>query len=594
MKLLHSFVFLLFIGLTALQGQDFRLVCPGDVTISCTENYSDLNKWGKAYTDENGFIKWQHDCKVVYNINDCGVGTITRTWGVENPNNWQWLTCTQVITLSNANAFGYRDITFPQDITIESCNPQDSVKHLPRPYDKPTWKTNKCARPMVNYSDEVFRVNDGCVKIIRTWKILDWCVYDPYKNPGIGIFTAQQVIKLITIDPDAKISCPKDTIVVASQDCNGVYVKIDPATVVSPCKMPFVIHNTSKYADSTGNDASGFYPNGTTKFYYIAEYGCGSEIKCELTVIVKNTIPPTPYCLTGVIVDLMPVDQDLDGIAESGMIEVWASDLNKASFHKCPKQKLRYSFSKDVLDRARIFTCAELGENEVEMWVTDSLGNADLCKTKIIIQNNLNVPDCKRKDSLGHVRYDLSISFWDETRKQKKTNLRLSLENMVSHVITPAAQDQNASYILNGLRKDQEYELKYAFTGTEIKGIDLFDVQLLEDHLKGRRTITDPYRLLAADLNADAIIDHTDLQLLKDLIGGVLKPSSLPEPYKMIPEGFGTNATTILQDYNQLKLRIPVHQETSMEKNYLLLRTGDVSAFGPALKKVKLSASDKE
>ncbi|MGB4817721.1 MAG: hypothetical protein WBP33_01285, partial [Saprospiraceae bacterium] len=71
MKLLHSFVFLLFIGLTALQGQDFRLVCPGDVTISCTENYSDLNKWGKAYTDENGFIKWQHDCKVVSNINDC-------------------------------------------------------------------------------------------------------------------------------------------------------------------------------------------------------------------------------------------------------------------------------------------------------------------------------------------------------------------------------------------------------------------------------------------------------------------------------------------------------------------------------------------
>ena len=86
--------------------------------------------------------------------------------------------------------------------------------------------------------------------------------------------------------------------------------------------MLFVIHNTYKYADSTGNDASGFYPNGTTKFYYIAEYGCGSEIKCELTVIVKNTILPTPYCLTGVIVDLMPVDQDLDGIAESGMIEV--------------------------------------------------------------------------------------------------------------------------------------------------------------------------------------------------------------------------------------------------------------------------------
>lgn len=112
---------------------------------------------------------------------------------------------------------------------------------------------------------------------------------------------------------------------------------------------------------------------GTTEFYYTAEYGCGKEIKCKVKVTVKNKIGPVPYCLNGLIVALMPVDTNKDGTPDDGMIAVWAKDFNLGSYHPCGYKKLTYSFSSDTTIKSRIFTCADLGKNEVQMWVTDSL-----------------------------------------------------------------------------------------------------------------------------------------------------------------------------------------------------------------------------
>ena len=350
-------VLTLFLFLSVPAFCDFSLVCPADVTISCTEDYlHDLNIYGKAYSDHNGNIQYLHDCKTVIDINDCGIGTIKRTWGVENPENWQWLTCTQVITVSNKNAFGYRDIQWPLSLEIRSCNPWEDVKHLQAPYDAPSWLTPKCAKPMTSYKDTKFRVNDGCEKIVREWKVLDWCQYDPVLFPGRGIFTAVQVIKLIALDTAAALICKSDEVFVNNHNCDSLYLNLEAAQFTGSCPIYHKVSNNSPFATDKGADASGYYPNGITEFYYTAEYACGTEIKCKTRIEVKNGIKPTPYCLTGVILTLMPADTDHDGIIDNGMIEVWASDLDKASWHSCPKQKLSFSFSPDQTDRSRVYT----------------------------------------------------------------------------------------------------------------------------------------------------------------------------------------------------------------------------------------------
>lgn len=97
--------------------------------MSCKEDYlHDLNVFGRAYTDYNGLIQYQHDCKTIIEIDDCGKGTIKRVWGVENLENWKWLSCTQVITISNLDGFNYRDVNWPPSLVIKSCNPQADIK----------------------------------------------------------------------------------------------------------------------------------------------------------------------------------------------------------------------------------------------------------------------------------------------------------------------------------------------------------------------------------------------------------------------------------------------------------------------------------
>jgi hypothetical protein len=566
---------------------DFKLVCPPDVTISCTEDYSDLNRWGKAYTDENGHIQWQHDCKIVYQINDCGVGTIMRTWGVLSPETWQWITCSQLITLSNANAFGYRDITFPPSLTIESCNPEDSLKRLPRPYDKPVWKTNKCAKPMLSYSDVRYKTTEGCTKIVRTWKVLDWCVYDPYTNPGAGIFVGTQVIKLITTDPTAALICLKDTLVIADKECGGADVSLPPAQFVSVCNIPFVIRNNSPYARGQGADASGIYPVGITKFYFTAEYACGTEIKCEMVVRVESKIPPTPYCLTGAIIDLMPVDDDKDGVPDRGMIEVWASDLNKGSFHKCPGQKLVFSFSKDQNDRVKTFTCDELGDNEVEIWVTDTLGNQDFCKTTIQIQNNLGIPNCKRKNLQGG-KFELSFSLRQAGTNQPVSSLTPLLLSPAGQIMMPFTTPRSGKYEQFDLNTETSYELKLKCSLNDLRHIDGFDLLKLEEMIQNPLLQKDPLRLLAADLNADDKLDETDVKMLRTLLSSEIRHIDLPTPYKVIPADYVfADPLNPFTEYRSLKLEVRSDQTTKLNKEFLVIKTGDISSYGIVRKKSK-------
>lgn len=555
---------------------DFSLVCPPDVTVSCREDYlHNLNfSFGKAYTDYNGVITYQHDCKTIIEIDDCGKGTIKRVWGVENPENWKWLTCSQVITISNANGFVYADITWPLSTVIRSCDPQSDFKKLQAPYDAPDWSTPKCAKPMVSYKDNHFKVDDGCEKIIREWKILDWCQYDPINYPGRGIFSYTQVIKLISISDSINLLCKKDTIVLNNKSCDSIYVQFDSAIFQSGCKVYHKIYNTSKYALYAGANASGYYPNGITKFYYIAEYACGTELKCEVTVDVRNKLQPTPYCLTGVILTLMPVDANNDGVIDDGMVTVWASDLDKGSWHKCPGQKLNFSFSKDILDRFRIYSCKEVGTNQVEIWVTDSLGNQDVCKTEIVVQNNNpNIPNCDGNLTGGKKSIRGKIIFLNTIPPPK---IQVNLISSLQQSNIELDKNSHFEYLFNDLNADQSYLIQSSCQLFLSSALDYDDLSYLKKLVDGKVKPSSPYILLAADINQDHEINQLDYNLLKQVV--YFKRSNLMATnWIFIPESFTfSNPTNPFNEIMPLGIEIQKLNRDMDNQNLIAVRVGDL------------------
>lgn len=605
--------------------QAIWLECPKDVTINCEEDVSNLDKWGKVWIWEN-YVKREgpKPKTIIYNTNACGIGTIIRKWEYEDKN-WKFHTCEQTITVVPSGVlFSQSDIIWPKSTELEGCNVNADPKSLPREFSYPRFVNKKCSQPMYSYRDMKFTVSDGCMKIIRDWKVIDWCQYVPNANPPKGVWTYTQVLKLVVKDSTAYIRCPKDTIVMAASDCKGAYVKLDTAVAFSKCGNISKIRNTSPYATAPGPDASGNYPIGTTKFFFIAEYGCGQEIKCEVQVKVLNKIAPSPYCLNGIIVALMPIDTNRDGQTDAGMVEVWAKDLDRGSFHKCGQRNLNFSFSSNPNEMKRIFTCDDLGKNEVEIWVTDSSGNQSFCRTTIEIQNNnARIPNCKRKDSLrtnppallsigGQLTYpgnrpaeNVIIEIVDtdsySVTLRKDTTVRIKYDTIKApsgtvyyvqkrdSVITEKRdtllgswrRSSNSNslghYSFLPLEKNKNYKLTPKLK-PDPEGIDIDDAITLLRHLLGTEIITNPYHLLAADVNLDKVIDYADFNLLYSVINGSISHNQLPSHWRFVPKKFkpGPGKNLYQESFDEFLVYSRIQGNVS-DGDFFVVKTGDIN-----------------
>lgn len=558
----------------------FLLECPPSVTVYCYDDVSNLDKWGKGYIWKNYAKTAVAPNKVIYNTNSCGIGTITRYWEVEDPY-WNIQKCYQIITILGGPAFGQADIIWPPAYTIEGCNPSTDPRTLPAPYNYPTFKKLKCSQPMYAYKDSKFTISDGCMKIIRDWKVIDWCQYKPNAYPSVGVWTYTQVIKLIVTDSTAKLFCPRDTVVDSRADCKGLFVKLDSAKAISKCGFILNIRNTSPYSKSKGPDASGDYPLGITEFFFIAEYGCGKEIKCKVRVSVRNKIGPVPYCLNGLITALMPIDTNRDGLPDVGMIEIWAKDFNLGSYHPCGYKQLKFSFSSDTTNKSKIFTCDDLGKNEIQMWVTDSLGNQSYCRTYLEIQNNnANIPNCKRKDSIktiiivsglvidnqGKAMADVQMTLKSKTTttilpgidtiikirydtivtksglklyvRHHDTSFVVTQDTIYNQWKTDLMSDPNGKYSFKDLLKNESYYLQTTKREKDLKGININDVIVLLRHVSGSVKINDPFKLIAADVNCDGVVNNADFELLYALVLGTNSYHSILKHWRFIPKSF--------------------------------------------------------
>ena len=131
-------------------------------------------------------------------------------------------------------------------------------------------------------------------------------------------------------------------------------------------------------------------PYGNHKIKWIVEDGCGNEKVCEYPIEVKDCKAPTVVCLNGLSVNIMP----------TGMITLWDTDFLKYKEDNCtPAPKIitgirragsGTGFPRDAQGNPITnvnFTCADVGQQEVELWGEDLAGNADFCLTYVLVQD---------------------------------------------------------------------------------------------------------------------------------------------------------------------------------------------------------------
>ncbi|MDA9773480.1 T9SS type A sorting domain-containing protein [Saprospiraceae bacterium] len=536
----------------------FEISCPADVTINCGDDIYDLSDYGNAqYKDYNGW----HDAGspvVEYDLNNCGIGTILRTWSATNPYGNTTIYCSQTLTV-DGSSFDESNISWPQtDLEVSGCNPDLSPNALPPGYQTPTWTAGTCAIIGTSYTDKVFYFSGACKKVIRTWEVINCCVYNPYNGHGSWKFN-QEINVTISDVPD--VTCPSD-ITVESYDCNGAYVEVPGITVPdTECSDQVTIMNNSPYSANGGADASGDYPLGTTLITFTADYGCWQKTMCQVSVTVTDNTAPTPYCIYGLSIALMGIDADDDGTNEDGMVEVWASDLDKGSYPSCNSTSdLIFSFSDDPTDTRRIFTCDDVGRNDVEIWVTDDQGRQNYCNTYIRVQNNgANIPDCEDSDDFstisGHVTshfgramgymelqatatshegiptevqvYELVETIYDSIVNASGTTIYFysidSIWSTETQMEYPSQEFYTYQYTDMYTFEDMHHYNDYQIFGTVIEddyqSINLADKVMIEAYIAGEETFN-TWQLMAADVNQDGDIDEEDVLMIEAILAG--------------------------------------------------------------------------
>lgn len=494
--------------------------CPEDVELDCHADYEDLSMTGEAIAIDNCSVA-SLEYKDSGTISSCGEGEITRTWTAVDEAGFK-NSCIQVITLNNNDDFRESDIRWPFDYDTETCSSNLNPENLPSVYREPTFNNVGCSLVAATYKDQTFTfVDEACVKILRTWTVIDWCTYDDTQTENTdGLYEHTQIIKLANSRAPSISNC-QDREVQTFGDCSGVFdftvLATDDCTPETQLEYRYEIDldNDGSY-DLSGNSAriNRTLSNGTHKIQYWVEDNCGNTSNCEFLVTLVDGKKPTPYCRATVVTATMN---------STGMVSIWASDFNIGSFDNCTADEdLRISFSTNVNDIETVLSCDDIPNNEealipLKMYVTDEAGNYDFCDVEVHLQDNLS-DYCQSEGNM------ITLSGTLESQYQKPlSQVEVAITNSSNgQTAATVYTDENGKYTATGLPQSNNYSIRATKNDGVRNGVNTLDLVKIQRHILGLEVLDNPFDIIASDINNDEKIKPSDLLTLRKLILGLI------------------------------------------------------------------------
>ena len=645
------------------------LHCDDDLLLHIDwDNIDELNEtFGEAWAEDNCNAVAQQ-IVVINNLNDCGWGTVVRTF--EATDDWGNVStnlCEQVITVYEVHNY---EIKFPKDAS-EECGVPNS--------DTLVYNTLGCDLITVNVQDEPYEAtSDECYKILRTYKVINWCEWDGESAPivierdedcddapgdedvyvmvrtiwngdspqyitymdrdndesntnpfigtsrctnlpkpnghwanssinieltSVGHWQYTQVIKVYDfVAPTAEVGS-YDVFCSENDQCNGdVNISF---TVEELCDLDVVsvegfidlyadelldgdaivtTVSTDEETNSIIFEISGTYPLGTHMFGVHIEDGCNNVTWLEIPFEVTDCKAPTPVCINGLTVTLMP---QVDGCCA---MAIWASDFIASEVEDCT-EPIRYSIHReaDVIDGSDIpnpeatglvLDCNDESEVVILIYSWDSAYNPyavqpdgsiggpnyDYCETYVMVQAHEDcapaglsmvsgVIETEEMDGVEDVEVMLSGNSSDETYTVSDGSYEFSvLENGYDYTITPHLDENDGN------------------------GVTTYDLVLITKHILAVQLLDSPYKMIAADANNSGSITTADMIQIRKLILGIYDefPNNTSWRFVDADYGFPDPSNPWLEEFPEFR-NINNLSEDMLAENFIGAKIGDVN-----------------
>ncbi|MDX1685257.1 MAG: T9SS type A sorting domain-containing protein, partial [Saprospiraceae bacterium] len=549
-----------------------RVKCPPNITVDCRFDYdpNNLDVFGKmVHFDslrepiviDSDTVRFDgpaidglayDNCPMVMvdtswfeRFDQCGNGRLYRDFYAVDAQGQRSFMCRQHITFVNSRPFTERDIIWPVDFdTVNVCTtfPFDP-DFLSEERAYPRFRIDdECSLLGATYKDHVIDNTggaEGCFKILRKWKVIDWC--QNYNNE-FETWEHEQVIIVENNRPPAISSrtCQDTVICFFTPNCIPPEITLSIAAIddCTPRDQLFIkakidFDNDGSF-DTTrldGNSVTDQFPAGIHRIKWFVEDLCGNETTCEHLFELRNCKAPLAYCRTGAILELVPWDTTGDGNPDTEKVILWAKDLDDGSSTACGTG-LVFSFSADTTERSRVYDCDSIGDRMVTIYVTDrQTGVSSRCRTMVTIQDNNNVSVCPQTLT-GNIS---GLIHTPDTEMMEDVAVELEGSGM------PADLTENGIYEFNGMPFGGHYVLKPGKNDDPMNGVSTSDIVKLHRYLLGKTTLNGPYEYIAADVNMSSTITAADISEIRKLILGSTSEFASGKSWRFVDETYTFN-----------------------------------------------------
>ena len=533
------------------------LTCSSDVTVACGSSISGTLP---SATDACGVVDTiLKDSTIVSGL--CGRDTVIYQFiAIDNSGNRD--TCSYRAIFQPAEPFSCDFVRLTLDtINLISCSASTHPDSLPGSRPTVDFGSN-CYAVEVTWDDETIS-NGGMqclLEIHRTWTITDTCG---------GSNDACSIVQVIRVeDQDAPVlSVPNDTCIFAPDTANGYVIVTLPPATADDCDPAVTI--TNSYNDQGASITDTFYL-GQTEVTFIAEDACGNRDTATVVVEVKDLTPPTFSCHK----IFREVSNDPVPSVTVRPIEF----ITTVHDNFTDSAQIWFSFSTDITDTVRVYTCDSVGLLFVPIVATDGSGNQDTCLTLIRVLDTLGFCPSPLVTIGGSI-------LTPDGRVVEDVEVQARGTNPVK-----AMSDADGIYELTSIQHGSNYTVTPVKKDDPRNGLSVLDLIVLKKHILGIQEFEKPEQYLAGDIDLSGNLSTRDIYEMQKLLVGAIDQWSHGQSWKFYAAGYKfPDPTNPWVEAIPESIQLPDGINSAMHSDFVAVKLGD---FDGSVRTTKLQKAE--
>ena len=505
------------VELTVQDKMDPIIICPPNKTIECGSDFTDLGLTGQAVGSDNcGTVNITHTD--VANVDSqCGTGTVTRTWTATDDSG-ATTSCIQTIAIINSSPFtgdsnplDDDDILWPANLMNATAITCTNYLSDPSSVDPSNTgvpiivgATAGCDMVLFGILENLVLVSNGVGKILRTWRVIDWCQYDENNPSAGGSWTHTQVIKVSDMMPPVLVNPPSNMTFSVDANCQATV----PIPTISQSDISDCSSNVSiSVSGDLGTSGSATVGIGDYNVTYTLTDAAGNTTTHNITIIVEDDTPPTVFCQS-LSAPIMP---------GANMLTLQAKDFlnSNSTLDNCTSFE---NLSVGIMFEDQMvtgpptateitFTCDHLGETNVILWVCDESNRCVSCPTTMTLTDPL--ASCPPPVAMANISGDIDNEFGEGIE-----DVEVTVNNGPQMDMT----DPSGDFSIENLPVNETYTFTPGKNTDPRNGVTTFDMVKIQKHILGNEFLDSPYKIIAADANGSGTITTVDLVAIRNLI----------------------------------------------------------------------------